>query len=133
MSEFLPNRPANPGPTLSDPDRALRLGRWLLEESREYADSTSHAERLDALFDLLGLVILELGSVPPLDLVNAHAAYEEAQSRRARPLTFHHTLISQLVTAIMSCQPPRPFRLATWSGILNAKYPTTLRSRPPSR
>jgi len=58
---------------------------WILEEIEEYGTATSDQDRDDALFDIAGIVLAAIASIPSDRRGSSFIAFQHSQRLRARP------------------------------------------------
>lgn len=96
---------------------------WLAEELDEYGHSTTIEGRLDAILDMMGLLLLEIGSVDPFLIAKAYDEYVKAQVVRDRPLFYHHTIIKGIIMMMLSSAVPTPEERTTqWKQVRDSKF-----------
>jgi hypothetical protein len=89
---------------------------WLLEELSELRTSTTPADALDALLDMLGIIILALQAAGPAEVYAAYSAYLESQRVRGRTAGPHAAAMTTLMEALRT-----PSDRATIEAIFKAK------------
>jgi hypothetical protein len=76
---------------------------WLIEEIEEHALAEDDLGADDALFDILGIILARLISMPSKRRLRAATFYKDSQTRRARPLdTPWNAALSELVANLES-------------------------------
>jgi hypothetical protein len=78
----------------------LHIADWIREELDEHDAAVTPSEQADALFDMLGLVLLAIGELRDRDIVGAHSAYLEAQAVRGRKPLFFHPILHHAINEI---------------------------------
>jgi hypothetical protein len=72
---------------------------WILEEIEEYGNSTNEHERDDALFDIAGIVLAAIASIPDERRISSFKLYTDSQQNRNRPELAFHEGIRRIVHA----------------------------------
>jgi hypothetical protein len=65
---------------------------WMMEEAGELIRASNTGEALDALFDVLGIILMALSAEGGPAMTTALAQYRAAQTERGRPLSTPHQL-----------------------------------------
>lgn len=82
-------------------------GVWLLEEATEFVTSPTRAGRLDAAFDILGIIIAYLGIINHDETLAALRTFRLAQRGRGRPLNVDADGIMSMLLHVASGRTAR--------------------------
>uniref|UniRef100_A0A2V0RAL5 Uncharacterized protein n=1 Tax=viral metagenome TaxID=1070528 RepID=A0A2V0RAL5_9ZZZZ len=101
---------------------------WLREEVMELETATTPEQRIDALFDILGLILGALGCLSTRALTAGRYEYHLAQLRRDRTLTFWHSLIDTISAELTRADSEvNPYsRFAEFAQMIEAKAGSNL-------